>query len=355
MTPPWRLRQLCTSVALCAVLTFPAVMGYAHAAQGTYVVQANDTLSGIALRYGTSVQALMTANNLVDADHIVVGQVLSLGGAGDASAAFSSASTGAGQSVYVVQPGDTLSVLSQRFGVSIASLVSLNGLTDPSRIAVGQQLVVPAIGGGAAPDYAQATQLEPSGGVYVVQPGDTLSAISGRFGTTLDTLTSANNLSLASVLSIGQRLSIPSSASGLSSAASVGDSADQAMIGQVLTSQALAAGVDPALVKAVAWQESGWQMVTASDGGMGVMQLMPDTVSWVSTYLLDYQVNPYDVTDNIRAGVAMLRYFLLRYGDVTQALAAYHQGMGSLESDGILPETQGYISNILALQQRFAT
>jgi hypothetical protein len=51
----------------------------------------------------------------------------------------------------------------------------------------------------------------------------------------------------------------------------------------------------------------------------------------------------------------MIRYYLQKYGDVTEALAAYHQGMGSLASQGILPETQQYIANILALQQRFAS
>jgi LysM repeat protein len=297
------------------------------------------------------VPMLMAENNLTNPDQIYAGEVLTVS---CTPAITGAVATG---SVYVVQPGDTLSAISRRFGVSLSALAGANNIVDPSAIAAGQRLVLPGAGGSASASAgivdasAITTQASSVGSDYVVQPGDTLSAISARYGSTPEALAAANNMSVASILRVGTQLSIPTGGSMQASSAVQTGSGD---IGAILTAQAEASGVDPALVKAVAWQESGWQMVTAADGGIGIMQLMPDSVAWVSSSLLGYQINPYDPTDNVRGGVAMLRYYLRKYGDVTDALAAYHQGMGSLATQGILPETQQYIANILALQQRFA-
>jgi len=122
----------------------------------------------------------------------------------------------------------------------------------------------------------------------------------------------------------------------------------------ILTSEAQAAGVDPALVKAIAWQESGWRMVTAADGGIGIMQLMPATVVWLSRDLLGAPVDPYDPTSNIHAGVALLRYDLQALGNERLAVAAYNQGLQSVRTQGIGATTARYVANVLALRHRFA-
>jgi LysM repeat protein len=323
----------------------------AHAAGGTYVVRPSDTLSGIARAYGTTVAALVAANHLSNADVIVTGRVLLI------SPPAGSAGAGTSLVSYIVQWGDTLSSIGQHFGITIQALVAANGIADPARIQTGQQLVIPAAvdnpaaaaaappasGGQATTGVVQASAV--SGAGYVVRMGDTLSAIGQRFGVTVEALAAANNIAAGSLIRIGQQLVIP--------AASGGSAGDSYGVGAVLTQAAQAAGIDAGLLKALAWQESGWQMVTAADGGMGVMQLMPDSVSWVSTSLLGYAINPYNVTDNVRAGAAMLRYYLGVFGDVRRALAAYHQGLTSVETEGIRPDTEGYIANILALQQQF--
>ena len=129
----------------------------------------------------------------------------------------------------------------------------------------------------------------------------------------------------------------------------------KATVQQILEAQAASVGIDSALVKAVAWQESGWQMLTAVDGGMGVMQLMPDTVTWLSHDILNIPINPYDPTQNIHAGAALLSYYLRVFsGNVRLAVAAYHQGQASVQAYGLLPETQRYVSNVLIFRQRFA-
>lgn len=298
-----------------------------------YTVQAGDTLSAIADRLGVSMDSLAAANNLATPFVIVAGESLTVPTAAAPSAPPAS--------VYTVQAGDTLSAIAGTYGISSDALAVANNLSAPFVITVGQHLVIPASGQST---YSQASSIAPatSTATYVVQPGDTLSAIADRLGLSVDALVSANNLADPGSLQIGQRLSVPGGAAPV----------DMATVGSILTSEAQAEGVDVGLLKAIAWQESGWRMVTASDGGIGIMQLMPDSVDWVSTTLLGSPINPYDPTDNIRAGAIMLHYYLSIL-DVQDAIAAYHQGLVSVQSVGMLPETQTYVANVLALQQQF--
>jgi len=103
-------------------------------------------------------------------------------------------------------------------------------------------------------------------------------------------------------------------------------------------------GVDPILVRAVAWQESRFRNSAVSPkGAIGVMQLMPGTASWLG-------VNPHDPRDNIFGGVAYLSRLLDRFGgDVRLALAAYNAGPEAVTRHrGIPPyrETQNYVKAI---------
>jgi soluble lytic murein transglycosylase-like protein len=106
-------------------------------------------------------------------------------------------------------------------------------------------------------------------------------------------------------------------------------------------------GVDLSLVRAVAWQESGWwQGARSSTGAIGVMQLMPGTVSWIGPALLGRPVNPYDASDNIEAGVAYLGYLQRQTGSRRLAIASYYQGLGSVTARGLLGETEAYVASV---------
>ena len=96
----------------------------------TYVVQAGDTLSGIAARFGTTVANLVSLNNISDPNLIYVGQVLKIPSSGNSSR------------TYTVQAGDTLSYIAAKFGTTVANLVTLNNISDPNLIYVGQVLYV---------------------------------------------------------------------------------------------------------------------------------------------------------------------------------------------------------------------
>lgn len=111
-----------------------------------------------------------------------------------------------------------------------------------------------------------------------------------------------------------------------------------------VTEAATKYGVDPILVRAVAWQESRFRGSAVSPkGAIGVMQLMPSTASWLG-------VNPHDPRDNIFGGVAYLGTLLDRFGgDVRLALAAYNAGPEAVTRHrGIPPyrETQNYVKAI---------
>lgn len=112
-------------------------------------------------------------------------------------------------------------------------------------------------------------------------------------------------------------------------------------------------GVDPALVRALAWQESGHQGgVVSAAGAFGVMQVTPATWDFVEVVLLGRKV-PHTVDGNIRVGTAFLAHLLREFkGDVRLALAAYYRGPAGVRRYGVGPETSRYVANVLALRTR---
>lgn len=158
--------------------------------QRTYTVQKGDTLSGIAAKFGTNYQHLADINGIKDPNHINIGQVIRIDSAAPAPAP---AATG----TYVVKRGDTLSGIATKFGTSVGNLVALNGIKDPNRINEGQVLKV----NGHAPAPAPAPAR-----TYTVKPGDTLSGIASRFGTTYQHLAQINGIQNPDHINVGQTI-----------------------------------------------------------------------------------------------------------------------------------------------------
>lgn len=241
---------------------------------------------------------------------------------------------------YTVRPGDTLSEIAEAYDVPLAALVAANAIADPNLIVVGTDLAIPDAGAATAtPAPAPA-----AAGLYRVQPGDTLASIAAAFGTSVAALAAANpDIADPNLIVVGQVVRIPRP--------------DLAAVAALLTSQAQAYGLDPALLQALAWQESGWQQqVVSTSGAVGVMQILPETGAWVADQLVGA---PLDVTDsaadNIQAGAALLRFLLDRAGSEELALAYYYQGQGSVAASGITPDTHQYIANVLAARDYIRT
>ena len=104
--------------------------------------------------------------------------------------------------VHVVQRGETLSQIARRYGVSMTALAQANGISNPNFIYVGQRLAIPGSSGGASSGGTA------SGGVHVVRPGENLSSIAARYGTTVAALARANGISNPNHIYVGQRLRI---------------------------------------------------------------------------------------------------------------------------------------------------
>lgn len=97
----------------------------------TYVIQPGDTLSGIAARFGTTVSELTRINKISDPDRIYAGNTLKV------------PENGASYKTYTIRSGDTLSEIAARFGTTINALAKLNGISDPDRIYAGETLRIP--------------------------------------------------------------------------------------------------------------------------------------------------------------------------------------------------------------------
>lgn len=255
----------------------------------------------------------------------------------------------AGSAAYVVRPGDTLSGIANRSGTSTRSLAAANGLSSPFRILAGSRLLLPGESG--------------AGTRHTVRRGETLSGIAGRSGVGVAALAAVNGLSSVDRIREGQRLAIPprgTTAAGVaaapgSSGGAPSGTASRAEVGRLLEQTAQRYGWNPATIKAVAWQESGWnQSVRSGAGAVGVMQVLPSTGSFVSTHLVGRRLDLSRTADNIEAGVAFIDYVHgLTGGDVEHTLGGYYQGLASIRRNGTYTDTRQYVSNVLALRERF--
>lgn len=102
-----------------------------------YTVQAGDTLSTLAARFNTSMAALQRINNLGDSQTVRLGQKLSIPSGRLAE------DEGVYWFIYIVKSGDSSSVIAARFGVTVQDLLRVNGISDASRVLIGQPLIIP--------------------------------------------------------------------------------------------------------------------------------------------------------------------------------------------------------------------
>ncbi|OGO47657.1 MAG: hypothetical protein A2W34_07215 [Chloroflexi bacterium RBG_16_64_32] len=252
---------------------------------------------------------------------------------------------------YTVAEGDTLSEIAATFDVSVELLAEVNGIEDPDFILVGQVIRIP----GADESLSVADPGEDPGAIqtqevdtYTVRSGDTLSEIADHFGVPVSAIVDANGLADPNFIVEGQTLKIPVVVSAPARPASPD-------VEPLLEQVAMEEGLDPGLVKALAYQESGWQQdVVSSTGAVGIMQIQPSTGYWLETdvfgYDLDIEMSAYD---NIKAGVRYLRILLDLTGSVDDASAAYYQGYGALSLGILYEDTVRYVASVNAIKASF--
>ncbi len=118
------------------------------------------------------------------------------------------------QQVHVVQRGENLFNIAQQYGRTLEELAQANGLAPPYVIHAGNQIAIPAPGGGTqAPAPAPAPQQPTGEATHIVQRGESLAIIAAQYGTTYIVLAEMNGIANPDALNVGQVLRVPAPAS----------------------------------------------------------------------------------------------------------------------------------------------
>jgi LysM repeat protein len=382
-------------LAAAAMLIAPA----SASAFFSHTVTSGESLSSIAAADGLSVAQLAAANGLPLDASLIQGSALQIppqgaslsglsstgsattgdsdgDGDSDSTSSAGSASSSSGGS-YVVVAGDTLSGIAARIGTSAAALAAANGLDVNGVLPAGTAI---RLSGSSSGSTALRVSTTSSGsGAYLVVPGDTLTAIAARAGTTPGALAAANGLDLNGILLSGSTIRVPSGSGSTAVPVSTtvgGATAETQPVGSVaqgnptsppyptperlsasqIASVATAQGVPGALADAIAWQESGFNndLVSSADA-RGIMQILPGTWEWIQHNLTPgAPLGPASATENVRGGALLLRSLLNSTGgDTATAAAGYYQGLPSVQEHGMYPDTQAYVRSVQALEARF--
>jgi LysM repeat protein len=282
---------------------------------------------------------------------------------------------------HTVQPGETLWSIAAANNFTTRALAAYNGLSEDAQVVAGSTVQIPAeseaaaaLGTGAPAastspaagiTSAASAPAPPPAGAYTVRPGDTLSAIAASSGVTVEQLAWMNGVDPEQPLLIGTALKLPTESQLAEPSApqpapsTVPQAApnpspvrlSSSQVGQVAAQH----GVSPSLASAVAWQESGFNNgVVSSANARGVMQVLPGTWTWVEQNLAGQALDPNSAVDNVSAGSMYLAQLIRDAGgDESLAAAYYYQGEASVRAVGMLPDTQRYVANVMALRTRF--
>ena len=110
--------------------------------------------------------------------------------------------------IHIIEKGDTLYSISKKYNTPVDSILKKNNLSDPSKIKIGQKLIIPAASS-AKNDKKTNTKTNSEELTHVIQKGDTLYALAKKFGVKFSDILKLNGLSEKTPLKIGQILKIP--------------------------------------------------------------------------------------------------------------------------------------------------
>ena len=265
---------------------------------------------------------------------------------------------------YTVRWGDTLTWIAEAHHIGLLRLARINRLEPYGILVAGTTIRVPA----PPRHHRRAPRRHPihrrrrhvrrrpvATRIVVVRPGDSLGAIARRAGTTAARLAALNHRRESAVLPVGLRLRVPDlhPRRRVHRRRAAVRPLPRGVVPWMLRHWALHYGIDPRLVLAVGWQESGWHRgLVSRTGATGVMQVMPDTWVYVERSLIGRRI-PHTLSGNVQIGVAYLAHLLHAFhGNVRLAVAGYYQGEGAVRLFGVLPVSRRYVADVLALRRR---
>ena len=174
-------------------------------------VRAGDTLSDIAARYGVSVGSLMRVNGLRDSNHVEAGQTLRLPSG-------AAAGVTAGKGRHTVRSGDTLGAIALQYRVSERQLMALNGLASADHVERGQTLKLPSNAVLPKPKTAAKPKLkpvpvkaDPNATSHTVARGQTLTQIAKAYEIPVASLVSVNSIADPNQVTVGTKLMLRAS------------------------------------------------------------------------------------------------------------------------------------------------
>ena len=391
---PASIERALAPAAAPVVIAAVAPTAVAVSAQATHTVVRGDTVWDLARHYGSTVTAIIDANSLDARATIHLGDVLVIPGATTPAkstaakavkSAKSTTTTVAATATYTVASGDTVWDIAQQYKTTVAAIISANGLGSDAVIHVGDHLTIPGAAPSTVTTVSKSTKVTTASGAsssstaasrYTVKPGDTLSAIASRFGTTVAKIAAANGIDNPSRISVGQVLTVAGSvptglvgdtfagrtySSDVVSAANTNkqilnnnDVPTRAQMRALVEQTAKTYGVDVSLALAIAYQESGFNMRAVSPANaVGVMQVIPSTGAWISS-VVGRDLNLLDPQDNVTAGVALLSYLTRNADNLDQAIAGYYQGLSGVRKNGMNTDTKQYVTSVRALMKKFS-
>lgn len=262
-----------------------------------------------------------------------------------------SPSVASAEFLHVVAPGESLSSVAAADGVSVESLAAANGLSSEAPLIAGASLVIP-------PQTAAAEDVEEGPQTVAETSAAETAAETSTAETAAETSTTEtsdgdgdDDVGEAET-GLAERGESPAAVSAGEAPYPTEETVTPSEVGQIAAEHS----VPPSLAEAIAEQESGFNNgLTSSANARGVMQILPETWSWINQNLASSApLAPASAASNVRGGVLLLQWLLHESeGDPASAAAGYYQGLESVRQEGEAPETEQYVNSVLALQERF--
>ena len=175
-----------------------------------YTVQKGDNLTKIATKFNTTVAQICEWNNITNPNLIYVGQTLIVGKSVEPQPEPpqpepTPTPTPSEDVYYIVQKGDNLTKIANKFGTTVAQLKKWNNIKNANLIYVGQKLLVKK---GTIQESVPTTPTEPEPVYYTIKKGDVLSIIAQKYGTTVKQLQEWNKIKNPNVIIVGQKIRV---------------------------------------------------------------------------------------------------------------------------------------------------
>ena len=242
-------------------------------------VKSGETLSDISARYGVSMNSLMRLNGIRNSDHVEAGQTLRLPGG-----------VAAGKGRHNVRSGDTLSGIAAQYRVSERQLMAINGLSSADHVEIGQTLKLPsnAVLAQAKPKATAKPvpiQAKPNAISHTVARGQTLSQISKAYDIPISSLISINAIQNPNQVNIGTQLMLRSTES--TSNTSIAATEQQPLLTESQPEKQQPAGVEPKVesvkssaAKPEAVKPKVVKPVTTAKASQTTTSVQPNPAAW---------------------------------------------------------------------------